>query len=152
MPNVSQVYSANSNWLKAGVFVEAGVENAVMMIQNATVEDTRDFHGNPKKAIVLTLQGREEKKWELNATNSKLIAAIYGDATEGWIGKQIGIRLVRGVRFPFGVADILEAYNPQEQPQPANGHAVAAAAPASQPESPPVEPEPVGSGDDDLPF
>lgn len=46
--------------------------------------------GRKTKKPILYFEGKE-KGLALNATNSKAIAALYGNYTEKWIGKQITI-------------------------------------------------------------
>ena len=120
MPKVSQTYSSG-NWLKASTFSENGIDQVVFGISEAQLQDCKTFHGDIKKAIVLTLEGpNTSKKWELNKTNAEIIKNYLGDDTDDWIGKEVGVKLVRGVRFSFGIADVLEAFNPLPQPEASN--------------------------------
>jgi hypothetical protein len=42
-----------------------------------------------KKPLCYFREGREKKPLGLNSTNCKAIAALYGNDTDGWVGKRI---------------------------------------------------------------
>lgn len=83
--NVENVYQSKSNFLKAadlpaGKQVKVTVESCelVQMDDNGVTKDKVNVHFVGK-----------EKTLMVNKTNSGTIAHVYGNDTDGWIGKEI---------------------------------------------------------------
>ena len=60
--------------------------------------------GRKNKKPVITFDGKE-KKFVANKTNSKTIAALYGNYVESWVGKRITL-YVSTTRNPEGGDDV----------------------------------------------
>src|SRR5262245_98224 len=86
----------------------------------ATVE-RKDFENGPK--LIITFQGGK-KAFVCNRTNSKRIAAAYGNDTRGWIGKVI-ILYPELVQFQNGMVESVRVRTPLKRApvaaQPRNG-------------------------------
>jgi len=111
----------------------------IVVIESCTMQEVGQ---NKDIRPVLTFQGRS-KGMVLNKTNGSVIADIYGDDTDGWIGKSIQL-------YPTTTM-----YGPKRVPCVR----VRLVAETDKPAEPPVEPlaePPVGYGDpeptDDIPF
>lgn len=79
--NVNELYSSDSNWLKAE-HLPAGREIPV------SISGTEITELDGKKKMVLKFQGKE-KGLVLNKTNAMTIAHVYGPDANTWIGKGI---------------------------------------------------------------
>jgi hypothetical protein len=82
--NINDVYG-DSVWLRA-----ADLKGIKVRVKIADWDMTqfKNRDGSTKNQVVLTFVGKQ-KKLGLNVTNSKMIASMHGDDTEGWIGKEI---------------------------------------------------------------
>lgn len=117
-----------SRWLKA-----SDVTRPVLAtIKSVSVEEVGDAEDKP----VLHFQG-DVKAMVLNRTNSITIAALYGDDTDHWIGKQLVLFSTK-VQFQSRLVDAIRVRAPKQQ----------AAAPAPPP--PPAPPQEMP--EDDVPF
>ena len=88
-----------SNFLKSD---DLNDRDALATIATAEMEDI----GNDRK-LVLSFQGKS-KRMICNKTNANRIAFLYGDDTDGWIGKEVDLtsefvefqgRTVKGLRI-----------------------------------------------------
>lgn len=82
--NINDVYG-NTEWLRAADLQGKKVR---VKISDWDMTAFKQMDGTTRNQIVLSFDGKE-KKLGLNKTNSKMIASMYGDDTEQWIGKEI---------------------------------------------------------------
>ena len=80
MVNVNDAYSSTSNWLRTE---DLRGHEAKVVISGAKMEDIGSDH-----KLVVYFKGKD-KGLALNKTNARSIAAIHGDETDGWLGKEI---------------------------------------------------------------
>jgi len=85
--NIDQVYTSNSNYLKASD-IPAGVQAKVVIASCEMVE--MDNNGKKENKIALNFQGKD-KQLLLNKTNAGSISHVYGPDTDNWIGKEINM-------------------------------------------------------------
>ena len=119
MPKVGDIYkSAASKWLKAHDLKNVGRDTVEVFIASQTVMPCRLYKSSETEdRIVLTLNFREPKKWEINKTNAKILTNFLGEDFDHWPGNKIGIRLKCGVQLANGdIVDQLIAYNPDDPP------------------------------------
>lgn len=83
-----------SNLLKAQDVLDAGGEMP-LVIRNVEVKEFESDSGKERKPIIY-FEG--EKQMVCNKTNGNIIAELYGDETDNWIGKSITLT-VREVDF-----------------------------------------------------
>lgn len=83
--NINDVISVDNKFLKA---VDLKGRKTTLRIESYTVEDFKDMRGGSKRQIVLKFRGAE-KVLGLNKINTKMIASMYGDETDNWIGREI---------------------------------------------------------------
>ena len=83
--NVNDVYTSGGTFLRAEDLQGKTIPLTIAGIGTHTFNEG---HSNEKTQIVLSFEGKE-KKLGLNVTNAKVLAALLGDDTDGWIGKQI---------------------------------------------------------------
>lgn len=124
-----------SRWLKA-----SDVSRPVLAtIKNVTIEEVSDGEEKP----VINFLG-DLKSMVLNRTNSASIAALYGDDTDAWTGKQVVLFSTK-VQFQSKLVDAIRVREPRP---PAR-----AAAAIPQPPAPvATAPLPTAGGDDDVSF
>ncbi len=72
----------------------------------------------------------KQKRLVLNKTNAKTIAGLYGDDTEGWIGKRITL-VVREVEFEGSIVLAIRVSGRIPQPKPPETPAASEPVPAS---------------------
>lgn len=65
-----------------------GRDSAVVEIKEVKLEELRSQDGTTAKKPVLFFT-RGKKGMVLNKTNAKEIAALFGNDTDGWVGKKI---------------------------------------------------------------
>jgi hypothetical protein len=83
---VSEFYHAESHWLR---HPDLKGQARTVVIEQVTAAEFKDNEsGQTKHQLVLTFQG-VAKKLGLNKTNAGRIKNLYGDDTEGWIGRPI---------------------------------------------------------------
>lgn len=83
-----------SNLLKAQDVLDAGGE----MVLTIEKVELKEFEGDKGKETKPIIYFNENKQMVCNKTNGNLIAELYGDDTDGWIGKEITL-VVREVDF-----------------------------------------------------
>lgn len=83
--NINEVINTDSRFLKAP---DLKGRKIGVRIEAVTTEDFKELNGNLKRQIVLKFFGAQ-KLLGLNKTNTKMIASMYGDETDKWIGKEI---------------------------------------------------------------
>ena len=102
MANVIEVYRqyeenayAGDNWnyLNSTNVVSENLNNTMLTIKNAEVKKLGQ--GEEARNKVVLSFNETPKQLALNSTNSKIIAAKYGDDTDRWTGKQISLIVVR---------------------------------------------------------
>ena len=98
--NINEVYT--SNWLRAA---DLQGRKAKVRIEDWDVTEFKQNDGTTKKQIVLKFFGKE-KRLGLNRINSSMIAGMYGEDTEGWIGKEVTIYPTKD-RGPNGLVDCI---------------------------------------------
>jgi len=80
MVNVNDYYGGS--WIKADN-LEGDTTLTIESVEPTTYRDG-------KSGLLVKFQGTD-KKWSLNKTNTKSIAYLYGNDTDGWAGKPITI-------------------------------------------------------------
>ena len=85
----------DSDWLKAKVNVQDG--DHIRYLDEGANDVDRD---GKDRLIVLVgvVKGTEivaQKKFQVNKTNLKATAAMYGFNTKGWIGKEMRVNIVK---------------------------------------------------------
>jgi NACalpha-BTF3-like transcription factor len=83
-----------SNLLKAQDVTDAGGEMP-LTIESVELKEFDGDNGKERKPII---HFKEGKQMVCNKTNGNAIAELYGDDTDGWIGKEL-ILVVRDVDF-----------------------------------------------------
>lgn len=68
--------------------VEFGGKAPTMTIRGLDVVDLEDDNGKPKPKGVIWFR-ETDRGWVLNRTNAQCLAAMFGDETDGWIGKRV---------------------------------------------------------------
>lgn len=64
--------------------------DVTLTIERVTAGELTALGGRKsKKPLVYFKEGREKKPLAMNATNCKTVAALYGNDTDGWVGKRI---------------------------------------------------------------
>ena len=103
--NINDTFPSTSNFLKK----EDLPNPAKVTIKSV---DLMEFEqdGKPQRKLVLEFEGKE-KKLACNKTNARTIAAIHGDETDNWVGKEIilyndptvsmGDQVVGGIRVQY---------------------------------------------------
>lgn len=81
----SDIFPDTSNLLKADDL--AGREHTVVLDGYEVVEFKRD-DGSPDPKVAWSLRSRQ-KRFVANKTNTRTIAAVYGDDLDDWIGKEV---------------------------------------------------------------
>ena len=103
--NINDTFPSTSNFLKK--------EDLTKPVK-VTVEsiDLMEFEqdGKPQRKLILAFKGKE-KALACNKTNARTIAAMHGDETDNWIGKEItlyndptvsmGDQVVGGIRVQY---------------------------------------------------
>jgi len=103
--NVNEAFPSTSNFLKK----EDLPSPAKVKIESIELMEFEQ-DGKPQRKLILSFEGKE-KKLACNKTNSRTIAAILGDETDEWIGKEItiyndptvqmGDQIVGGIRVQY---------------------------------------------------
>lgn len=83
--NINEVINVNDKFLKAP---DLKGRKIAVRIESYTVEDFKDFSGTSKRQIVLKFHGAQ-KVLGLNKINTKMIASMYGEEADDWIGKEV---------------------------------------------------------------
>lgn len=103
--NINETFPSTSNFLKK----EDLPNPAKVKIKSI---DLMEFEqdGKPQRKLVLEFEGKE-KKLACNKTNARTIAALHGDETDNWVGKEItlyndptvsmGDKVVGGIRVLY---------------------------------------------------
>lgn len=98
--NINEVYT--SNWLKAADLQGRKVK---VRIEDWDVTEFKQNDGTTRKQVTLKFLGKE-KRLGLNRINSSMIAGMYGEDTEGWIGKEVTLYPTKD-RGPNGLVDCI---------------------------------------------
>ncbi len=85
--NINEVYTSGGNFLKAPDLQGSKIE---LQISDAGTHTFNQGTKEEKTQIVLSFDGKD-KKLGLNVTNAKTLAELFGNETDGWIGKKIKI-------------------------------------------------------------
>lgn len=129
MPKVSQIYTSNSDWLRAADL--SGPANVTILAVEMTSFDDKDT-GKRKDQLALAFDGWD-KKLGLNATNASRIAQLLGDDTDFWTNHTITLYVEQNVKGPNGMGPAIRV-----MPMlPGRGHGVPAQpqpAPAARPQ------------------
>ena len=86
--NINDVYQGASDFLKASDLKGKGVKLTISKVGVQEFDEKGDSGPYKAKKLILSFEGTE-KELVLNKTNGRAIGAMYGDETDGWIGKQI---------------------------------------------------------------
>lgn len=73
-------------------------DGASFRIARIEFEDVEDTNNKTKKKGALMLEG-QTKPWLANVTNVKCLVAMFGDETDGWIGKRVTLCHERVMAF-----------------------------------------------------
>ena len=103
--NINDTFPSTSNFLKK----EDLPKPAKVMIKSIDLMEF-DQDGKTQRKLVLEFEGKE-KKLACNKTNARTIAAMLGDETDNWKGKEItlyndptvamGDQIVGGIRVQY---------------------------------------------------
>lgn len=103
--DINKTFPSTSNFLK-----KEDLPNPAKVIIKSI--DLMEFEqdGKPQRKLVLEFEGKE-KKLACNKTNARTIAALHGDETDNWPGKEIilyndptvsmGDQIVGGIRVQY---------------------------------------------------
>jgi hypothetical protein len=109
MTKVSEAFP--SKFAKVGEDIKHGMHITIQSKMNA--RDGKDYNGNPaiQYDILISYDGKEggieEKSFQLNATNAKAIAEMYGDDDDNWIGKSMAVVLIPDTKAKSGKRALL---------------------------------------------
>lgn len=105
-----------SKWAKP---VEDLKHNTIIKIVSEPKErQGTDFDGNPVTLFDMEIEFEDAKGevqvklFQLNAGNSKEIAALYGDDTKDWVGKSMACVLIASPKSKSGKRVVLTPPNP----------------------------------------
>ena len=103
--NINETFPSSSNFLKK----EDLPKPAKVVISNIDLMEF-DQDGKTQRKLVIEFEGKE-KKLACNKTNARTIAAMLGDETDNWVGKEItlyndptvsmGDQIVGGIRVQY---------------------------------------------------
>jgi len=103
--NINEAFPNTSNFLKKEDLPKPA---KVKITDIDLLEFEQD--GKTQRKLVLKFEGKE-KALACNKTNARIIAALFGDETDGWIGKEItifndptvsmGDKVVGGIRVRY---------------------------------------------------
>lgn len=101
MPRGSDIYK--SPWLKAADLYDGEDDEATYTISRTDLHEFEDSRTKESKTqIVLEFRELADKKLGLNATNFRMLAAIFqSDESDDWIGNQV-VLFVAQDRMPDG--------------------------------------------------
>lgn len=104
-----------SPWLKANDNVKHG--DYVRFMDEGTERPSNDGKGTDCILRVGVIpQGQKEvvteKQFQLNKTNYKATAEIYGSDTKGWIGKEMQVVLIKASNMRGGIVDAIRLVHP----------------------------------------
>ena len=86
---VDSIYQSDSNFLKAGDLKGKGVKLTISQIDIKSFDEkSQDGRAYEAQKIILSFEGTE-KQMVVNKTNARSIAAMHGDDTDDWTGKEI---------------------------------------------------------------
>jgi len=141
-----------SAFLKAD---DLGGRQVTVTIDHADMEVIGQGRDKASK-LIIGFRGKE-KKLVCNKTNANMIASMYGDETEGWIGKQITL-VAREVEFQGEMVVAIRvlakpaaAQAGKAAPRPAAARPAPAPAPAAE-EPPPFAGDEPPVESDEIPF
>jgi hypothetical protein len=83
--NINEVINVDNKFLKAP---DLKGRKIAVRIESYTVEDFKDMRGGSKRQIVLKFRGAQ-KVLGLNKINTRMIASMYGEEADRWIGQEI---------------------------------------------------------------
>ena len=86
---VDSIYQSESNFLKAGDLKGKGVKLTISQVDVKSFDEkSQDGRAYEAQKIILSFEGTE-KQMVVNKTNARSIAAMHGDDTDDWTGKEI---------------------------------------------------------------
>lgn len=91
---INQMYQ--SQWIRAE---DLGNEDHPVTIEAVEYDTQKKANGEVVLEYYLRLKEFPKKRMGLNKTNAKVIAGIYGEETDAWIGKRITIYATEGQVF-----------------------------------------------------
>ena len=83
---------------------DLGGKDVTVTISGVKGGELTAIGGRKSKKPILAFEGKE-KGFVCNKTNAKTIASMYGNVTEGWVGKKITL-FVSMTRSPDGGGDV----------------------------------------------
>jgi len=91
----------DSNWLTNEDIPHE--HDTPVTIESVILRRNVKFQGGRTKAVSLALKFvGKTRELALNATNRKMLAALFGTNTEGWFGKRVALFVEQDVRRPDG--------------------------------------------------
>lgn len=144
MPRIGQMFP--SRFLKASDFEDGDATLIISDIREEAVGQGRDSEDK----WILYFEGTE-KGLVLNKTNSTILAKLYGDDTDGWIGQSITLYATE-VQFKDDMVEAIRVRSkaPKGRGGPAAGTgAVPPGKPYGKPPKAKAEPVPAPADDDD---
>jgi hypothetical protein len=78
-------------------------KDVTLTIENVRIRRNLEMQGGRPKKVALSLQFTgKERELMLNATNRKVLMALYGASTGDWFGKRVIVHVEQDVRRPDG--------------------------------------------------
>lgn len=118
--NVGQM-KTDARWLASEDII--GLGEIKLTINGVVRNEDVPMDGGRKEKLLFSLRfDRSEKQMILNATNRKTLAAAFGADTKKWVGQEVVVYVLDGIRKPGGRAGEtttglrLRAANPKANP------------------------------------
>lgn len=148
--NINEVINVDNRFLKAP---DLKGRKCAVRIEGYTVEDFKDMRGGSKKQIVLKFHGAQ-KVLGLNKINTKMIASMYGDEADHWIGQEVLLYPSKTQSATGEIVDCvrIEYRLPQSPPAPAPRPAQAARPQQPAQQYNELNPPPADDMNDEVPF
>lgn len=104
-----------SPWLKANENVKHG--DYVRFLDEGTERPSKDGKGNDyiMRLGVIPQASKEisvEKQFQLNKTNYKATASVYGADTKNWVGKEMQVVVIKTQNIQGGIVDAIRLVHP----------------------------------------
>jgi hypothetical protein len=148
MPSVSAIYGSGE-MLK---FEDLNGQTFILRIESTRIQHYEAEEGRPAKDVIIVSFLGAKKELRINATSARRLAEVYGDETDGWVGKDVTLMPRQGSTPNFNTIDVYAAPNGAVPSTGPDGTTpLVAQAPVVQPQAAPA---PVASppSDDSIPF
>lgn len=148
--NINEVINVDNRFLKAPDLKGRKIR---VRIESFTVEDFKDMRGGSKKQIVLKFHGAQ-KVLGLNKINTKMIASMYGEEIDNWLGQEVVLYPSKTQNQTGEIVDCVRIEYQFPQAQPIQQRVAQPAMTRQQPQQQYDErnPPPTDDMNDDIPF